>query len=155
MYKFIVGVSLFLLTSLNSFAVAPEISFAPDVDPSSIERLHPKLQEIAKDLAKFAKKHKIKLVITSTIRSKTKNKAVGAQSDTHVEGRAFDVSIQPRWGWTDNLVKQAVKEISIKYKEVGALTSNGKQVVILAHSVGPKGGLKHIHVQVHRNLPWK
>ena len=55
MYKFIIGVSLFLLTSLNSFAVAPEISFAPDVDPNSIVRLHPKLQEIAKDLAKFAK----------------------------------------------------------------------------------------------------
>ena len=80
MYKFVVGVSLFLLTSLNSFAVAPEISFAPDVDPNSIVRLHPKLQEIAKDLSKFAKKHKINLVITSTIRSKTKNKAVGALS---------------------------------------------------------------------------
>jgi hypothetical protein len=148
---------LILLLTLAplSYASAP-INYASGIDPASFEKLHPKLKDIAYFVASFCQQNGIKFVITSTIRTKERNRLVGGKSETHTSGRAFDFSLREEYGWTDDRIMLLVYQIERNYKEFGAYSLNGgKQVVIFNHSAeSGKGGLYHSHIQVRRDLPW-
>ena len=147
---------LLLTLTISSHATAPTpINYAPGIDPESFNKLHPKLQQIAYFIAGFCAQNNIKFVITSTIRSKERNAQVGGISQTHVESRAFDYSLREEHGWTQDTILLLVYQIERNYKDVGAITANGKQVVIFNHSAGQKDSFFHSHIQIRRGLPWK
>lgn len=148
---------LILLLTLApiSYASAP-INYAPGIDPKSFDKLHPKLKDIAHFIAGFCAQNNIKFVITSTIRSKEKNIAVGGKSETHTSGRAFDFSLREEHGWTQDRIMLLVYQVERNYKDYGAYSLNGgKQVVIFNHSAEVAGSLYHSHIQVRRDLSWK
>lgn len=153
MIKFI----LILLLTLAplSYASAP-INYASGIDPASFEKLHPRLKDIAYFIAGFCQQNGIKFVITSTIRTKERNRLVGGSSLTHVEARAFDMSIREQWGWDDYKILILVQKLEKIYGQYGAYSSvNGRQVLVFNHSVDGEGSQTHLHLQVFRGLPWK
>lgn len=81
------------------------------------------------------------LVITSAGRSIERNKELNSTSDTHVQGRAMDISVRE---WSPKFKKLFINHFSKKYGHLGAL-SGKKLVFMVVH-----GKTKHIHVQVHR-----
>lgn len=137
-----------------AFAEDSSINFAPGINPKDLQKIHPKLLQIVNYVSVFCKENGIKFVITSAIRSKERNKAIGSVSDTHVSGRAVDFSIKERWGWTDERVWEINRRVNLMYKQFGAFTNRpeDKQVVIFTHDAGTG---THIHLQVYRGLPWK
>lgn len=153
MYKLL----LILLLTLApvSFASAP-INYAPGIIPESFDKLHPRLKDIAYFIAGFCQQNNIKFVITSTIRSKERNRLVGGISQTHVEARAFDMSIREQWGWDDYKILLLVQKLEKTYGQYGAYSNmNGKQVLVFNHSVDGDGSQTHLHLQVFKGLPWK
>lgn len=143
---------LLLILAPISYASAP-INFASGIDPKSFDKLHPKLRDIAYYIAGFCAQNNIKFVITSTIRSKERNAQVKSVSLTHVEGRAFDMSIKEQWGWNDYLILILVEKVEKIYGSYGAYSNvNGKQVLVFNHDAG--NGV-HLHYQVFKGLPWK
>jgi hypothetical protein len=142
------------LLTLPSFAGDSSINFAPGINPTDLQKIHPKLLQIVAYISVFCKENRIQLVITSAIRSKERNKLVGGISQTHVDGRAVDISIKERWGWTDDKIMILTMKVDQMYKQFGAFTNrpDNKQVVIFNHDAG--NGY-HLHIQVYRGLPWK
>lgn len=146
-------VLLLSLLAFPAYSGDSDINFAPGINPKDIHRIHPKLRDMLRFIAAFCKQENIKFVITSMIRTEERNKAVGSVSKTHVEGRAVDFSIKEQWGWTPELVWHITQKVIRNYKEYGAFSNvNGKQVVIFTHDAGTG---THVHLQVHRLLPWK
>jgi hypothetical protein len=144
------------LLTLPSFAGDSSINFAPGINPTDLQKIHPKLLQIVSYISVFCKENRIQLVVTSAIRSKERNKLVGGVSETHTSGRAVDFSIKERWGWTPDLVWTMTIKVNKMYKQFGAFTNRpqDKQVVLFNHSVNPNEGT-HIHLQVYKGLPWK
>lgn len=137
-----------------AFADDSSINFAPGINPKDLQKIHPKLLQIAGFISVFCKQNRIKFVITSAIRTKERNAQVKSKSLTHVEGRAFDFSIKEKWGWTPELVWMMTEKVNKMYKQYGAFTNRpqDKQVVLFNHDAG--NGY-HIHIQVYKGLPWK
>ena len=141
-----------ILFSMSALAYPSVILFAPDIDPKGFDKLHPQLKNIAYYIAGFCEQHNIKFVITSTVRSAERNAQVGGKSLTHVEFRAFDMSIKPVYGWTDELLMIMMQKVEQRYGHLGAYTSSGKQLLQFNHDAG--NGF-HLHYQIRRGLPWK
>ena len=130
-----------------------EITYSKGIDPNSLSKIHPKLQDMVHYISGFCQQNRIKFVITSTIRTFNRNKEVGSKSVTHVEGRAVDFSIKEVWGWTPELIMEITRQIERNYTHFGAFSAVGnKQVVIFNHDAG--NGF-HVHLQVYRGLSWK
>ncbi len=136
------------------FAGDSGINFAPGINPQDLVKIHPKLRQIVAFISAYCKENNIKFVITSAIRSPERNEEVHAVSMTHVEGRAVDFSIREEWGWTPDRIQDIIRKVTRNYGEYGAFSNvNGKQVVIIAHSV--EAGSYHMHIQTRKGLPWK
>lgn len=147
---------LIILFAIPAIGFPYTINFSKGIDPTSIDRLHPKLKDIALFIAGFCEQNGIKFVITSTIRTKERNLAVGGKSATHTEGRAFDMSIREQWGWDDYKILILVQKLEKIYGHLGAYSNmNGRQVLVFNHSVDGEGTQTHLHIQVYRGLPWK
>jgi hypothetical protein len=143
-----------LLVTFPTYGGDSDIKFAPGINPQDLHKIHPKLLQILAYISVFCKENRIELVVTSAIRSKERNKAIGSVSQTHVEGRAIDISIKERWGWNDDSIMLITYKVNQMYKQFGAFTNRpiDKQVVIFNHDAG--NGY-HLHIQVYRGLPWK
>lgn len=137
-----------------AFADDSSINFAPGINPKDLQKIHPKLLQIVRYISVFCKENGVKMVITSAIRSVEQNKKVGGVSLTHVQGRAVDISIKEKWGWTDDKIMLLTLKVDQMYRQFGAFTNrpDNKQVVIFNHDAG--NGY-HLHIQVYRGLPWK
>ena len=152
--KYIVTLVLSLILSFPIVAdpasYRPKIQFATDINPNDINKLDPRLLTIVNFIADYCEQNNITFVITSMIRSKERNKAVGAVSDTHTTGRAVDVSIKEKWGWNEAKLAIVMEEVQMRYNFIGAWSFLGKQrTIILVHSVGDSNSL-HMHLQVDR-----
>lgn len=90
------------------------------------------------DMIGYCDAKKLPVTITSVIRTVEENNAVGAKSLTHVEGRAFDLSIN---GWETSHIEDFCVHFNLKYKKFA-------QPVALFH----KGTAPHIHVQIFRDV---
>lgn len=143
---------LIILFAIPAIGFPYTINFSKGIDPTSIDRLHPKLKDIALFIAGFCEQNRVKFVVTSTIRTKETDKRIGAVSDTHQTGRAFDMSIKPHLGWSDDLIMMLTMQIEKRYGHLGAFSPSGKQVIVFNHDAGTG---YHLHIQVYRGLPWK
>lgn len=82
--------------------------------------------------------------VVSSARSTAKeDRILGRVSKTHLEGRAFDLSLI---GWTNKQAKELSDYLFGKYSILGALGADGKSRLVVIHDVGHGN---HIHVQVH------
>lgn len=140
-------IALLTLTfsSGNAFALEPYIRRASDVDLADLLKIEPRLMSMVSTVAEFCKQNNVKFVVTSIIRTKEKNAAVHSVSMTHVEARAVDFSILPKWGWNKKLLDKLVKVIEDKHGEYGLYGAGKKQKVILIHNAGSG---THAHLQV-------
>jgi hypothetical protein len=94
--------------------------------------------------------HGITATWTSLVRTPEENRAVGAKSTTHVEGRGLDLSYRPVWGWTGELRRKFEMAFTLEFADVGALVKvDGK--LISRPIVGPNEGHDHFHLQTR---PW-
>ena len=149
--KFIIV--MLLMLSSTGLTNTSSINFAKDIDPTSLTKIYPQLRNIIIYIAGFCDQNRVKFVITSTIRSKKRNIEVNSKSLTHVEGRAFDMSIRPEYGWSPDLVMKLTQNIERKFGHLGAYTASGKQLLVFNHNAN-NGTLVHLHFQVYKNLPW-
>jgi hypothetical protein len=135
-----------VFASPNNDHLKPSFRYAKNVDPVDFLKLDPRVIEMIGGVAKFCKEHNITFMITSAVRTPKKNKAVGAKSLTHVQGRAIDFSIKKFWGWTPRTIALLEKYIEKRYGEYGIIPPLQRQKVLLIHKVA--GGAVHAHLQV-------
>jgi len=83
------------------------------------------------------------LLITSI-----KDEVVGRKSDTHLDGRAFDVSVR---AWNRKQIDDCINYFMTKYKDLGAISADtGLRRVVYLHSMADNGA-EHIHVQIKKS----
>lgn len=105
-----------------------------------------KLIDMAIFVLNWAEEHKLPVVFTSIIRPKLPV----SKSNTHAEGRAFDISVR---GWTTDAIDDLLADARIFLKSIGAMAyRDGKLISVPAvyhHEV--KDGVDygaHFHFQV-------
>lgn len=146
-------VAITLIFSLNSvFAHDPYIRYANGVNPMDILKIEPRLLSVMATISEFCKQNNITFMVTSIIRDEKRNNEVGAVSNTHVEGRAFDFSIRTKWGWNKKLIDRMVKLVEDKHGDYGLYGVNKRQKIVVIHDAG--SGL-HAHVQVIKSYPYE
>lgn len=107
--------------------------------PKEIEELmyiQPILGFVFFDMVAYCDSKGLPVVVTCVNRTLEENKAVGAVSLTHVEGRAIDLSIK---GWTIEQITEFCQYFNKKYIKFA-------NPVALYHT----GTAPHIHVQIFR-----
>jgi hypothetical protein len=88
----------------------------------------------------FCDKYRLPVMITNI-----KEKFPQSTSDTHPEGRAFDVSVK---NWSEDRIHLCVNRLNEKLRDIGAVSArSGKIVAALYHDIGLGA---HIHIQVRR-----
>lgn len=102
-----------------------------------IQLINPLLGIVLFDMAYYCYIRKLPMTITSMIRTFEENKAMNAKSSTHVEGRAFDLSIK---GWDLFKIDEFCQHFNSKYIEFA-------KPLVICH----EGTAAHIHVQVFRD----
>lgn len=109
-----------------------------------VRYFRPELLEMLAHVVKFCHVRGLQCVITSGIRSEEENRALRARSNTHCEGRAFDISVH---GWTTDDIDELVIDMTEKFKDTGAITKDGISKPIYFHDAGNGA---HLHIQVRR-----
>ena len=126
------------------------IKLKKDVTIDDMVMMHPALHLMYAFLNYFCHVNDIDFVVTSLHRTLKENKAVGAKSLTHVEDRAFDISLKSEHGWNKNLISELKQEIEDNFSDIGALSaSSGEARPIVIHDVGSG---THAHLQIRRGL---
>jgi hypothetical protein len=136
--------------------------FAKGMDFRDISRLTPEMQLLLSYTALWCRKRDIDFYITSMIRSKKVNDALGSKSVTHIEGRAVDFSIRERYGWDYSKIQDIVNDLNVlvnqltigisrnPFYNIGAISSSdGQQRPIVIHKNSSNDD-KHAHLQVRR-----
>lgn len=112
--------------------------------------LRPKVAEIMFYIANYCRKKNIRFVVTSLVRTKEQDKALGAKSSTHQEGRAFDFSIRREHGWTDRKLKEMQSLVNGRYLNDGAISFGSQKHKVIVIHLNANGEGSHAHVQVNR-----
>lgn len=116
--------------------------------PSEIEELrviHPYAFFIAAGLVKYCYDVGFPSpIFTSLARTHEENMLEGAESDSHVTMRAFDVSSRP---YTVKQIKDIQEYMTKNYGKYGAENSNGQIRLVVYHKV--ESGAFHFHFQIH------
>lgn len=128
--------------------------FKQSKDSKGILQVHPMTALVLIDMLLFINTNGQKAEVTSFIRDPHHNRLVGAKSETHVDGRAFDLHCKT---WPAEFLKEFVTYFSHKYKGHGAISSStGEEKLIVVHGEGEN---LHCHVQLSLiyNVPdcWK
>jgi hypothetical protein len=105
----------------------------------------PNLLAVLAYVVDFCNHRKIPCIITSGIRSIEENRAVGAKSMTHVEGRAFDISVK---GFSVDEIDDLVIECNSRFASIAAISSETGLPVCARFKNNGHGD--HIHFQVKR-----
>jgi len=112
-------------------AVAPEIK---DMQPALVIVLGVVLQ--------FCKGHMLECKVTNI-----KHKFPQSESNTHPEGRAFDVSVK---GWKEEDIHGCMKYVRRKVGNLGAISNKSNDhTIAVFHNVGLG---PHLHFQVAREV---
>ena len=84
-------------------------------------------------------------IITDTVSTIKEDYALGRKSQTHREGRAFDIRTQ---GWGKGLIREFAATFTKLHGNMGAISKiTGKPVLLLHHN---SGSGDHFHVQLNR-----
>lgn len=119
-----------------------------DIHTGQFLYIHPALMMMLGFTLNFAQMRGIDVCITSIIRTPAENKAVGAVSETHVEGRGLDISLRSEYGWRNSDVAELEQQINEKFSDVGALVWRDGELVSRPIVVHDAGSGPHIHLQV-------
>jgi uncharacterized protein YcbK (DUF882 family) len=109
---------------------------------NDLRMIKPSLLKILAFVIDYSCEKKLSCVITSVIRTKEENQMLGSKSLTHVEGRAFDLSVK---GWSIDEIDDIMAEVSKEFNKVGALNSDGESRPVIFHN---NGNGDHLHFQV-------
>ena len=102
--------------------------------------IHIELFKMFAVLASFCNHYDLPLVVTSMI-----DKVPGRKHGTHIDGRAFDISVK---NWTELDIHRVVHRFNTNFKDVAAISaSDGKPRAAIAHDIGLGA---HIHFQVKK-----
>jgi hypothetical protein len=86
-------------------------------------------------------------VITSIARTPEENEADGAESDSHVTLRAFDVRSS---SYTQDQVDDICEYMNREFSQYAAVNNKGARRLAVYHKVA--GGALHFHFQIHRRF---
>ena len=129
------------------------LKFKEPWEHSKFMYLHPAVALIALDMSLYFGCHGHEFVITSSIRSKAENKAVGARSTTHLYedgARAIDVRTSTI---PEEFLRKAINYFEKKYEKVAAIVKRDGKYVPNLIVYGDRAHLDHLHIQVKRGLP--
>lgn len=113
-------------------------SFKDESEAIELTGIHPVLGVILFDMVNYCTIKNLPFKVTCVIRTLEENIKMKAVSLTHVEGRAFDISIQ---GWDLFKIDEFCIHFNRKYMQYA------KPVALFHEGTAP-----HIHVQVFRNV---
>lgn len=85
-------------------------------------------------------------IITDTVSTLKEDFAIGRKSQTHREGRAFDIRTQ---GWGKGLIKEFQETFNRLYGKNGAISKVTNQPNLILHH--DTGSGPHMHVQLNRS----
>jgi hypothetical protein len=110
--------------------------------------LHPRLQEIAKDLDAWAQdQFDMEITLTCAVSLPAEDKASGRVHRGHQERRCMDVRVND---WPAYWAHQFRDHFNEKYKEIGAISaSSGERTFIVIHG---EGNNIHAHCQLNRSF---
>lgn len=83
-------------------------------------------------------------ILTSIARTKEEELAAGAESDSHLTLRAFDISSHP---YTLEQIQDICDYMNKEFAMYAAVTRSGKRSLAVYHAV--PGGEMHFHYQIH------
>jgi len=110
--------------------------------PEDIGYMQPALIVVLSAVLQFCRNTMLNCRITN-IRHRFPNSV----SNTHPEGRAFDVSVR---GWSKENIKECVKYVEKRIGYLGAISSRDNQRrIAVVHDIGYG---RHIHFQVARDV---
>ena len=109
--------------------------------------IHPKLQIIAEDMAKYFHSNSEKFIITDILSEASEDKLLKRVSTSHSEGRAFDFRTR---GIKKVFLDGVEKRFENLYKQYAAISkATGKPNLIYYHD---SGSGPHAHVQIRRGV---
>ena len=129
------------------------LKFKNEYESQHLFYLHPALALIVLDMTLYFACHGHEFVITSSIRSKSENTAVGSKSTTHLYedgARAVDVRTSTI---PEEFLRNAIDIFSKKYVAVAAVVKSGDKYITRLIVYGNENHLSHLHIQVKRGIP--
>jgi hypothetical protein len=128
--------------SVSQIAKLKTLTHKPGVNKDDWDKVHRALLALAEYTTTYCETYKLALVITSIIRPRIPGVSV---SDTHAEGRAFDISVR---GWSREAIRDFVDSINEIFT-IGAISLRDKKEREAVYEDGvAKGFGAHIHIQV-------
>lgn len=128
------------------------VDFKDGVNNLDLLFIKPHLLEMLAYINVFCFSNGIKFQLTSIIRTKEQNDKVKAVSQTHVQGRAFDVSLRDSHGWTYEKIQKMVTEVNSRFSKYGAISSRtGQTTPVYIHKNANGPGI-HAHFQVRSSI---
>lgn len=124
---------------------------------SRLRYMHPRALELMFEMIEFCLQNGVDPEVTETVTTPAEDKELNRVSDSHPEGRAFDLRTVD---WSREFLRKFLNHFNTKYsRPLGAISkSTGQANLIIHHDTG-RG--EHCHVQlnrsfalpVHQNLP--
>jgi hypothetical protein len=108
--------------------------------------LHPLTLMILADAVHWARVRGLPASITETVTTAAEDKALNRVSDSHAEGRAFDMSTR---GWDEESIAKFTEEFSKRYGAIAAFGKSGNPALIVRHDSG-RGD--HFHIQIAKKF---
>lgn len=116
----------------------------PGVEKEDWGGVHPNLLILAQFAYEYCQEYNLPMVITSIIRPRIPEIS---RTDTHAQGRAFDISVR---GWSDHDIEYLVQATNKKF-HIGAISLRDKLEREAVYEDGVSyGTAPHIHFQVRR-----
>lgn len=121
--------------------------FKTDENYNNFSKMHPKTQEVAE----FAIKQALNMgvenpVITETKTTGAQDKALGRVSQSHEQGRAFDLRT---WNMNESQLSVLNALLLREYGHIGAWTKLGPRQLVVYHDSGHGA---HMHIQLDRSF---
>lgn len=122
-----------------------EVRHKEGVNKEDWKLVNSNLVDIALFVSAWCEAESLPLTITSIIRPKIPGISV---SNTHAEGRAFDISIR---GWTQDEIDRIVIDVNNHFKSVGAISIKDGVSRVAVYEDGVAAGKgAHLHFQVRK-----
>lgn len=106
--------------------------------------LHPLTLMILCDAVYWARVRGLPANIAETVTTPSEDKALNRVSDSHAQGRAFDLSTR---GWDEDSIAKFIEEFNRRYGSLAAIGGSGNPALIVRHDTGHGD---HFHFQINR-----
>lgn len=113
-------------------------------DASRLGLMTPPLLQFMGDVVTWCLEKQLEVCVTETVSTLEEDKELERVSTTHLESRAFDLSVR---GWNREQIEECVRVFSMKYRHMGAVGGDGNPRPVYYHNAGTG---YHLHFQLHR-----